>query len=84
MAQFSKLHRFYYQGIFIDKHDVLTENSKMLAEICRGLTMVVDMCQYEVPYVAARISRDRNGDVSNVIEEGYGLQIGHEEEAFPQ
>jgi len=85
MAQFSKLHRFYYRGIHPGNDDVLAENSKTLAEICRGLTVVVDVCYHQLPYVAARISRDQNGDVSNVIiGEGYGVQIGHDTEAFPK
>jgi len=76
MAQFSTLCRFYYRGLFPQNDEALAKNSKTLAEICRGLTVVVDTRQHQVPYIAARISRDENGVVSDVvIGEGYGVQI---------
>jgi hypothetical protein len=62
-------------------------STKALAEACGQLTMVVDIASgWELPFVVARISRGEKGEVTSIDfgEIYYGVQIGSEDEAFPQ
>jgi len=62
----------------------LRSNAFVLGGVCSGLDTVVDLYELELPYLLARILRNKNGVVSSiVIGEGYGMQIGNEDEAFP-
>jgi hypothetical protein len=47
--------------------------------------MIVDTSGNDLPHVAARISRTDGGEVSSVdVRNGFGMQIGSEDEAFPE
>lgn len=88
---FRNLRRFYFQGdqgtVTDEKRTIMIEGTKALAEACGQLTMVVNLAwAWELPYEAARITRSENGEVIGV-DLGkcyYGVQIGNEDEAFPQ
>jgi hypothetical protein len=62
----------------------MTTSARILAEACSDLSMIVDTSGNDLPYTAARISRTAGGKVSSVdVRNGFGMQIGSEDEAFP-
>jgi hypothetical protein len=91
ISQFRNLRRFYFGGpcrYFTEEDRVaMITSAKALAEACGKLTTVVDLAWgWDLPYIVAKISRNENGEVASVDlgHNYYGVQIGNEDEAFPQ
>jgi len=63
----------------------MVSNARILAEACSGLSMIVDTGRIDLPYVAVKVLRTENGEISSVdLGSGFGMQIGSEDEAFPE
>ncbi|KAG6913709.1 hypothetical protein DXG01_004755 [Tephrocybe rancida] len=67
-----------------DKRDIFASEVRNLAEAVPGLVSITNMATRGLPYMAARITRGEDGEVIGVqVGNGYGMKIGHEDDAFP-
>ena len=65
--------------------EALITNARTLAKVCSGLSMIIDTSADELPYMVARILRTEVGEVSSVdVRSGFSMQIGSEDDPFPE
>lgn len=59
--------------------------SRALRKRCKKLTVVTDTSAPNFPYMTAQIRRNKHGKFKGIMAgEGYGMQIGREDDPFPQ
>ncbi|KDR68791.1 hypothetical protein GALMADRAFT_256642 [Galerina marginata CBS 339.88] len=64
--------------------DIFLRGTRILARTCKNLKTVTDNLALAPPFLNARIRRSDNGEVEDItIGQGFGMQIGNENIAFP-
>lgn len=90
-AAFKKLERFYFNSgdttfssIDDDYKNSLLSQAKQFAAAVPSLVSLTDANILGLPFATVRIHRDDSGEVVDAeFGKGYGLEIGHDDEAFP-
>jgi len=67
-----------------DGREIFASQAKNLAEVVPSLITITNVTSLYRPYMVARITRGENEQVASVeVGNGCGMEIGHEDEAFP-
>lgn len=85
---FPHLKRLYYRGNYYnwrslsrEERNILTSHARALADAVLGLESITLLGN---PFWTARIKRRKSGEVTGVeLGQRCGMQIGHDDEAFP-